>query len=91
MRDERNEEQIDTSSLLSSKRLIADKRKRGPIRGDTPSVIYAVRRKKEGGVRSSAMLSQKSNVSRFLMYILERELAPFILLFREDTELLQLR
>lgn len=30
MRDERNEEQIDTSSLLSSKRPIADKRKRGP-------------------------------------------------------------
>lgn len=49
MRDERNEEQIDTSSLLSSERPIADKRKRGPIRSDTPSVIYAVAGGKKKG------------------------------------------
>lgn len=49
VRDERNEEQIDTSSLLSSERPIADKRKRGPIRSDTPSVIYAVAGKKRVG------------------------------------------
>lgn len=56
MRDERNEEQIDTSSLLSSKRPIADKRKRGP---DPWRYALGDLRRREKRQEEDRMLNQK--------------------------------